>query len=208
MGYDFVSASAGSVMARKTSLNNYRYVDFIMGKQAKTKMGRGAMPAKYAVFPIALQNAITDYLNNVKNGSVIISGANVGRDLFDNVDVTEQDKKFATDVLKYRFMTHYASTDGKVKSVANPYGFTGKYNFVTAMNPVKYAVEAADAIVPVGAGAFTIFRYAENNISAGIAFMNETNNSRGVVLGFPVESLNDALQIEAMFKEVFRFFEK
>lgn len=208
MGYDFVSASAGSVMARKTSLNNYRYVDFIMGKQAKTKMGRGAMPAKYAVFPIALQNAITDYLNNVKNGSVIISGANVGRDLFDNVDVTEQDKKFATDVLKYRFMTHYASTDGKVKSVANPYGFTGKYNFVTAMNPVKYAVEAADAIVPVGAGAFTIFRYAENNISAGIAFMNETNNSKGVVLGFPVESLDDALQIEAMFKEVFRFFEK
>ena len=91
MGYDFVSASAGSVMARKTSLNNYRYVDFIMGKQAKTKMGRGAMPAKYAVFPMALQNAITDYLNNVKNGSVIISGANVGRDLFDNVDGTEQD---------------------------------------------------------------------------------------------------------------------
>ena len=62
--------------------------------------------------------------------------------------------------------------------------------------------------MPVGAGAFTIFRYAENNISAGIAFMNETNNSKGVVLGFPVESLDDALQIEAMFKEVFRFFEK
>lgn len=208
MGYDFVSVSAGSVMAGKTALNSYRYVDFIMGKQAKTKMGRGAMPTKYAVFPVALQSVIADYLSNVDNGAIIISGANVGRDLFDNVDVTEQDKKFATEVLKYRFMTHYASTDGRVKSVPNPYGFAGKYSFITKMNPMKYAVEAADAIVPVGNDSFTIFRYAENNISAGIAFRNPLNHSKGVVLGFPVESLNDARQIEEIFKETFRFFEE
>lgn len=208
MGYDFVSVSSGSVTSGKTLLNDYKYVDFIMGKQAKTKMGRGAMPAKYAVFPEALQSAIAGYMNSVNDGAIIVSGANVGRDLFDNVDVTEQDKKFATDILKYKFMTHYASTDGKVKSVANPYGFIGKYSFVTELNPQKYAVEAADAVVPAGDGAFTIFRYSENNISAGIAFKNQSNGSKGVVLGFPIESLTDTAQIEGLFKEAFGFFEK
>lgn len=202
-GYAFVSASAGGVMANKIRVIDYPVVDIILGKQAQTKVGRGVMPVKYEVFPEALRKVMTAYCQ--AGGNLLISGAYIGSDLWDAFRVSPEGKKFATEVLKYKFMTHYASTTGEVKSVANPYGFSGKFTFNTRPDNTIYTVEAADAIVPASKEAFTIFRYAENNISAGVAY---SGAYKTVSLGFPIETLKSQTQIDELIAEVVRFFKQ
>ena len=88
-------------------------------------------------------------------------------------------------------------------AVANPFGFSGKFNFSTKLNDKIYAVESPDALVPADKNAFTIFRYSDNNISAGVAYKGEYKT---VCLGFPIETLASQCQIEKMMGEVLNFF--
>ena len=177
-------------------------VDFIMGKQAQTKVGRGAGPVKYEVFPVLLREKIAGYAND--GGNMLISGAFVASDLWDSYDVTDEGKAFATDVLKYRWMTHYASKDNIVRSVANPYGFNGEFTFNNTLNDKIYVVEAPDAMVPADKDAYTIFRY-RNTISAGVAYKGDY---KVVVLGVPVETFSSQEQIEEFMAQVTGFFEQ
>ncbi len=202
-GYSFVSASVGAVKAGKVNMNNYKVVDMIMGKQGQTKIGRGVYGLKYEVFPVALQTAIADYC--AAGGNLLLSGANIATDLYDSHKVTEEGKKFAQDVLKYKWRTNTASSEGAVGAVANPYGFSGNFNFSTKLNDKVYAVESPDALVPADKDAFTIFRYSDNNISAGVAYKGAY---RTVSLGFPIETLATPCQIEKLMGEVLNFFEK
>ena len=48
-----------------------------------------------------------------------------------------------------------------------------------------------------------IFRYAENNISAGVAYRGDYKT---VVLGFPIETLETQEQIDCLIGEIARFF--
>lgn len=200
-GYSFVSASAGAVEAGKVNMNNYKVVDMIMGKQGKTKIGRGVFGIKYEVFPVALQKAVAAYC--AAGGNLLLSGANIATDLFDSYDVTKEGMEFAQNVLKYKWRTDYASKEGAVSAVPNPYGFSGKFNFNTELNEKIYAVESPDALVPADKDAFTIFRYADNNISAGVAYKGAY---RTVSLGFPIETLASQCQIDKLMEEVLTFF--
>ena len=202
-GYSFVSTSVGAVEAGKVNMNNYKVVDMIMGKQGKTKIGRGVFGIKYEVFPVALQSAIAEYC--AAGGNLLLSGANIASDLYDSYEITEEGKKFAENVLKYKWRTNTASSEGAVNAVANPYGFSGKFNFSTKLNEKVYAVESPDALVPADKDAFTIFRYSDNNISAGVAYKGAY---RTVSLGFPIETLATPCQIEKLMGEVLNFFEK
>ena len=202
-GYSFVSASAGAVQAGKVDMNNYKVVDMIMGKQAKTKIGRGVIPVKYEVFPVALQKEIAEYC--AAGGNLLISGANIGTDLFDSYDVTKEGMEFAKNVLKYSWRTNYATKDGIVKGAPNPFGFGGKFCFNTELNDKVYAVESPDGLVPADKDAYTIFRYDDNNISAGVAYKGAYKT---VSLGFPIETLKTQCQIDALVGEIVKFFEE
>lgn len=201
-GYNFVSSSVASVRAGEVKLDDYNIVDFIMGKQAQTKIGRGVKPLKYEVYPSDLREVIATYCN--KGGNILVSGAYVATDLWDAYKVTPEGKKFAKEVLKFKWMTHYASKDGLVKGVANPYGFSGRFDFYNRPNENSYVVEAPDAMTPEGADAYTVFRYS-NNISAGVAF---SGSYKSVVLGFPIESLTSGEQINELINQITSFFEK
>ena len=201
-GYDFVSTSVGAVKSGAVSLDGYFAVDFIMGKQTQTKVGFGNHPVKYEVFPESLRKVIEQYAN--AGGNLLLSGAYIATDLWDAVNVSDQGKEFANKVLKFRWMTHSASVDGKVGSVSNPYGFKGKFNFYNQPNSKSYVVEAPDALNPVGENAYTIFRYS-NTISAGVAYKG---NYKSVVLGFPIETLTSQEQIDTLIGEVVEFFEE
>ena len=152
-GYSFVSASAGAVEAGKVNMNNYKVVDMIMGKQGKTKIGRGVYGLKYEVFPVALQKAIADYC--AAGGNILVSGANIATDLFDAPEVTKEGMEFAQNVLKFKWRTDYASKEGALAAVPNPFGFNGKFNFSTQLNEKIYAVESPDGLVPADKDAFT-----------------------------------------------------
>ena len=89
----------------------------------------------------------------------------------------------------------------------NPLGLPAKGRFVfnTELGDQVYCVESPDGLNPVGPGAWTVFRYAENNISAGVAYEGDYKT---VILGFPVETLDSQEQIDCLIGEIARFFRK
>ncbi|MEN6619849.1 MAG: xanthan lyase [Rikenellaceae bacterium] len=201
-GYSFVSCSRDAVTDLTVKLDDYKIVDIIMGKQIKTLVGRGIHPPKYEVFPKELQYSINAYTTN--GGNIIVSGANVATDIWDSVNMDLESKQFAMQTLKYQWRTNYASKTGEVKSAPGPYPFEGKFSFYTTPNELSYCVETPDGIEPVGNDAWTIFRYADNNISAGVAYKG---TYRSVVLGFPIEALKSNEEIESLIKMILKFFD-
>ena len=100
-GYSFVSCSDEAVESGQVVLNDYTYTDLILGKECQTKIGRGGIkPLEFKTFSKPMQDCITAYCS--QGGNIFISGAYVGTDLWDNrlIPANEEDKKFATEVLK------------------------------------------------------------------------------------------------------------
>jgi len=206
-GYSFISCSDEAIEAKTVNMSDYKYVDLILAKECQTKMGRGEVtPLEFKTFTKDMQTAITDYCN--QGGNFFASGAYIATDLWDNrlTKPLEEDEKFATDVLKYKWRVGQAATTGKVKSVTSLYpSFTGDYDYYNELNSESYVVESPDAIEPAADGAYTIFRYSENNLSAGVAYQGKYKTC---VLGFPFESIKTNQQREQLMKGVLDFFEK
>ena len=216
-GYNFVSASRSAVEQQRIAMNHYTTADLICGEQLTTQVGReGATPLRYQVFPEGLRRQIADFTR--VGGNLLVSGAYVGSDLWEPVfsfpvdstlkaDYFDPARQFATEVLHYRWMTNSAAVTGRVRGEQNPCGFTRNslYYFNQRLDEKLYCVESPDGVMPVGEGACTIFRYAENNISAGVAFQGDYKT---VVLGFPVETLETQEEINCLIDEIARFFRK
>lgn len=204
-GYSFVSCSDEAVERGTVRLGDYRHADLILGKEYTTKMGReGTKPLAFKTFGKKMQEAVAAYC--ASGGNLFVSGAYVGSDLWDNryAPSEEDDCRFATQVLKYKWRAGRAAAEGKVKSVASPFAaFTGNYTFHNTLNEESYAVESPDAIEPATEGAYTIMRYSENNLSAGVAYAGAYKTC---VLGFPFESLRTAAEREALMKAILEFF--
>ena len=187
-GYSFVSCSAAAVENGAVSLSKYRVVDWILGKQREWGVARGAMPAKYKTFSPDVQEIITDYCN--RGGNILVSGAFVGSDFWDNSRATDRDRNWAEQTLKFKLRNRNGAVNGKIKSVASPFAsIAGDYEYYNTLNGENYVVEHPDAIEPVGNNAYTVFRYAENNKSAGVFFKGE--KYRSCILGFPIEAIKD-----------------
>ena len=211
-GYSFVSVSNESLSPvgkgeknTPVDMREYRYVDLILGKQCQTKMGRGGVkPLEFKTFSKPMQEAIVAYCK--QGGNIFVSGAFVGTDLWDNRLATadEADKKFAMEVLKYKWRVGQAATMGKVKSVASPFpALSGNYTYHNELNADSYVVESPDAIEPATKDAHTVMRYSENNLSAGVAYQGDYKT---FVLGFPFESIRTDSEREALMNAVLTFF--
>lgn len=204
-GYSFVSCSDEAVENGQVVLNDYTYTDLILGKECQTKIGRGGIkPLEFKTFSKPMQDCITAYCS--QGGNIFISGAYVGTDLWDNrlIPANEEDKKFATEVLKYKWRTGQAATMGKAKCVASPFpSLSGNYTYHNELNSDSYTVESPDAIEPATKEAYTIMRYSENNLSAGIAYQGEYKTC---VLGFPFESLRTAEERASLMDAILTFF--
>jgi hypothetical protein len=106
-------------------------------------------------------------------------------------------------VLKYKWRVGRAAVEGKVKSVTSPFSYiTGNYEFYTKLNPVFYAVESPDAIEPAGDNCYTVFRYTENNLSAGVAY---SGDYKTCILGFPFEVVKDEAGRDYLMKSILSF---
>jgi hypothetical protein len=159
-------------------------------------------PATLKTFPAGLQQKIAEYCS--QGGNIFVSGAYVGSDLWEAEEPLDADKQFATDVLKYSLRTGHAAVTGKARSVASPFPvFEGAVEFHSKLNPEWYAVESPDAIEPAGEGAYTQFRYSENNLSAGIVYEGPY---RTCVLGFPFEVIKEREQRDILMKSILSFF--
>ncbi len=204
-GYSFISCSNETVIDGQVNMADYKYVDLILGKQRLTKCGRaGVHPLEFKTFPDKLQVAIRQYCKS--KGNLFVTGAFVASDLWDNDAPTQSDKDFAMNVLKYKWRTGQAAITGKVKSVASPFSeLSGKYDYFNELNSESYVVESPDALEPSGNDSYTVFRYSENNLSAGVAYFGDYKTC---ILGFPFESLKTDTKREQLMKAVLDFFER
>ncbi len=203
LGYSFVSISRDALLNNYPDLNSYSIVDLILGKQMKYKPGRGVTGPMFEVYPEHLIQFLTKYSQS--GGNILVSGAHLATDIWDNGDSSGITRDFAMNILKYQWRTGNASKTGELKSVNSPFGFSGSYSFYTEPNKIVYPVESPDGIEPVGKDAWTIFRYSDNNISAGVAFKG---SYKCVALGFPIETLKSEEQIGSLISSVVEFFKK
>lgn len=214
-GYSFVSCSdeslfpdsspAGREGAKAVDMKEYNCVDLILGKQCQTTMGSDSIHTpEFKTFSQPMQDAIADYCR--QGGNIFVSGAFVGSDLWDSrvAPAQDADKRFATEVLKYQWRVGQAATTGRIKGVASPFPtLAGAYTYHHNPNADSYAVESPDAIEPVGEGAYTVMRYTENNLSAGIAYRG---SYKTCVLGFPFEALRTAAERASLMNAILTFF--
>lgn len=200
-GYSFASTSSQAIANGQISINEYKLVDLILGKQKQTKIGRGVHPAEFKTFPKELQEKITQYCN--QGGNIFVSGAFVASDLWDTELPLKEDQEFANKTLKYQWRVDRAAVTGKVKSVASPFPMiSGNYEFYTKPNSISYAVESPDALEPYGENSYTVFRYSENNLSAGIA---SDNGYKTCIIGFPFEAIKDSREKDKLMNDILQF---
>lgn len=188
-GYSFVSQSASSVsIGDSTQLQQYDIIDWILGKQKQSVVGRGAFPAKYKTFTKEQQEVIAHYLTR-HGGNIVVSGAYVGSDIWQNPYADTADKMWGEDILNIKLRNSKGAINGEIKSVASPLSWDGhNFKYYNSLNSDGYVVENPDAIESTNKNGFTVFRYPENNLSAGVFNPYETGGS-ACILGFPIESI-------------------
>lgn len=203
-GYSFESCSNESF----TEANkNYAFVDYILGKQCQTKMGRGGVtPLAFKTFSDKVQEVLTQYTQ--QGTSLFISGAFVATDLWNNplAPTQKKDTNFATNILKYKWRNSRAAINGQVNIVNSPFNLKeDRLEYANKLNANTYIVESPDAIEPATEEAYTVMRYAENNLSASVAYKGKYKT---FIMGFPFEAIKEAMQREKLMKEIISFFEK
>lgn len=198
-GYSFVSASASSIENESVNLSDYQVVDWILGKQREWTVARGAKPSKFKTFSKMQQQKITGYCNN--GGNIIVSGAFVGTDFWDNKYADQADRDWAQQTLKFKWRNNRGAVTGEIKSVASPFeSISGNYEYYNELNSESYVVENPDAIEPADKQSFTIFRYSENNLSAGV--FHKSDKYASCVLGFPIESIKTDEKRNELMKNI------
>lgn len=213
IGYPFYSVSRDAFDAVPDLWRTSFAADIICGKQVTTKIGRGAMPNKFSVFPAKFQDALRKYTAEGRN--VLISGAHIGTDVWDMVypisvdtSVRNKSEKFVEEVLGYKWLTNYASRAGQAWIIHNtmidPVGITKPVSFHRLPNSEIYNVETVDGIVPASSNAKTFFRYTDTNISAAVCFKG--NGYKVISFGFPIETVTHESDIKAIISNSMTFF--
>ena len=212
-GYAFYSCSNEAFCTDSTFRKGAWCVDLICGKQVTTPVGSG-MKCRYEVFPEEMQTALEKH--TIAGGNVLISGAYIATDVWDSIyPVSKDDEKqketikFVQNTLGYRWGGNCSSRKGVCEFVRNgkiadmP---SSRMEICNEINPEMYCVESPDGIVPASAKGFTIMRYSDTGIGAGIC--HDGGNYRTACLGFPIESLSSEDDIDTIVGLTLDFFEK
>ena len=71
------------------------------------------------------------------------------------------------------------------------------------MNEESYVVESQDDIEQASKDAYTVMRYSENNLSAGVAYQGDYKT---YILGFPFETIRTEAERGTLMKAILTFF--
>lgn len=210
-GYSYISTSLEAF----TDTENYNAADFhaldlILGKQKQVTRG-GTLSGRidFKAFPPSLQAKLTRYAQ--EGGNMLITGAYTTSDIWGSYEKDSLGRIFAQEVLRVKHRSNHASRTGEIMTAPSPFNafynedLTGDpvYSFRTDLNREIYPVESPNALEPACEEAYTIFRYLDNRLSAGVAYKGDY---RIVVLGFPLETLKTTEQQERLVKQCLEFF--
>jgi hypothetical protein len=185
LGFSFASSSDEALEDKSINLNNYKFIDLILGEEKSTKWVRPEFDStkgvQFKTFSKELQNVLKDYLFN--GGNLFLSGAHIASDMIQ----TSKDKNdivFIKEILKFDLASPSASKTGIVKSIRDEMSALS-LEFNTKFNDKIYSVESPDGLIPIN-GSRSIFRYSENQIDAGIFYKKDYGI---IALGFPFETI-------------------
>ncbi|MBR4756974.1 MAG: xanthan lyase, partial [Bacteroidales bacterium] len=156
-GHPFHSVSASAFMSGACSGKSDFAVDLICGKQVTTIVGSGKVADRFQVFPSDLQKAMIDFA--AEGGNLIVSGANIGTDIWDEVFPIKADslykataREFAENTLGFKWLTNFATNGSSVQAMGNGsldlFGKMDRTEFWKETNGTIYNVETPDGIVP------------------------------------------------------------
>ncbi|MBP5539068.1 MAG: xanthan lyase [Bacteroidales bacterium] len=193
-GYSYCSSSASAYARGRFGSDSFFMIDLICGKQTRMRDRLGH--TRYEIFPAALRRRLDASSQNGTN--LLVSGSYIASDSWDPIfaaDTTAQVQEaqsFARNTLGWRWMTGRASRSGRIWAMHPGKGFDAVQirqgaSFCTDNREDFYRVESPDGLVPAQKQAQTIFRYQDNNISAGVAY--QADGFKAVSLGFPLESM-------------------
>lgn len=190
-GYAFESTSAE---AWDGSRGDNFAADIICGKQVRTRIGRGAVPDRYAVFPEGMQKALREFTG--RGGNLIVSGAYIATDAWDYIypgvgPDSLSTRNFIEEVLGYKWITNFGDKSGKLESVeGSP---IGEISYNRDPDAPLYMVEFPDGIAPAGKEDITLLRYSRTKISAAV--LHYGAGYRTVSFGFPIEVTDNPSRI-------------
>lgn len=163
-------------------------LDLICGKQVTTRMGRGAVPDRYTVFPEALQAAITRFTQ--AGGSVILSGSYIATDAWSHVYpvplAPDSTRKFIQETLGYKWVTNFGDISGKADSPSSSPIRLPAISYNRQWSEHIYRVESPDGLEPASAQTRALLRYSGTRITAATLF--EPGSYRVAAFGFPLET--------------------
>ena len=138
-------------------------------------------------------------------GSVLMTGAYVGSDIWNKPKTEQAESHFAETVMGYRLRASRASQNGQVVTVANNCQVAAglKFDFHSALNSDFYAVESPDALYPADERGMTVMRYGENAKPAAVA--SKRDGYRTVVAGFPFETVKQATARDTLMGQMLDF---
>lgn len=202
-GYSFISCSKMAVTNDFINLKDFKIVDLILGKQRETYIGNGKKAPEFQTFPLALQRKIEDYCGS--GGNLMLSGAYFASDMYNSQDNVLNGKSFVENTLKCKLRSTKAALKGEVKTVASPVRAFQKseFSYYNAPNSTAYYVESPDAIEPIDKKGYTICRYAENNLSAGIAYADGQNKI--CAFAFPFETIREEQERNNLMNSILKF---
>jgi hypothetical protein len=178
-------------------------VDLVCGKQLTTRVGSGAVPDRYSVFPEALQEALKAF--TATGGHILISGAYIGTDAWDPIyqgvsKASDDTRSFVKTVLGYQWVTNYGDYSGLALPAPGSNFPAATYN--RDWSPLVYRVENPDGIAPASAKTKALLRYKGTDITA--ATYMDNGRYRVAAFGFPLEV---SPQLGEIIKRVLTLFQ-
>lgn len=201
LGYSFISTSRDGLNLLDHNPAKFAFIDLILGKQKPTIAGRGEKGVKFPLFTHSLMEYLTQYAN--LGGNILVSGSDVATALWDSFLIDTTAQNFAKNLFKYQWRTNQATYGDGVKSAPNPFGLEISLSINNRPNIEQYSCESPDGIEPSEKNAYTIARYSDNNISAGVAYKERY---KSVVLGFPIESIKREDERIKLISNILEFF--
>ena len=204
-GFSFVSVSLKSILNNDIDLNNYKYVDLILGKQKQTFIGNGKKAPEFKTFPLALQQKIRTYCQ--QGGNLMLSGAYLASDFYEDNYIKTDERLFLENTLNVRFISSQTTKSGAINMISTPLIYTKKseFQYNNSPNETIYCVESVDAIEPTTLGAYTFCTYKENDLSAAIAY---SGKYKICCFGFPFETISAEKERYKLMESVLVFFSK
>ena len=187
-GFSFDGATDDAVELAALTLDAYQAVDWFTGEDSVGDEPLSALA----------RDAITDYLEG--GGRLLVSGAELGWAL--DEFGTPDEQAFFYEQLRARYLLDDAETYDVAAQGALFEGLEPSF-----YDPTVYDPRYPDVLEPEGDAQIVLAYQGGSGVGAGLAFGIDQPGARGVVLGFPFETVADADTRTEMMIRILDFFE-